>query len=135
MQSIFGWQLFLLCSQTLAHVNLFSDGQLGQILGTSFGVAGANATFDYVIVGGGTAGLTIAARLGENPALSVAVIEAGGFYELDNGNLSVIPGRASYFTGADPKNTQPLVDWGFVTTPQAVSLAICKIISASILIV
>ena len=34
---------------------------------------------DYIVVGGGTAGLTIANRLAENN--TVAVIEAGGFYE------------------------------------------------------
>ena len=33
--------------------------------------------FDYVIVGGGTAGAVIGARLSENPDLRVAVIEAG----------------------------------------------------------
>ena len=33
--------------------------------------------FDYVIVGGGTAGAVIGARLSENPDLQVAVIEAG----------------------------------------------------------
>ncbi len=33
--------------------------------------------FDYVIIGGGTAGLTIAARLTEDPAIQVAVLEAG----------------------------------------------------------
>lgn len=37
----------------------------------------ANHTFDYVIVGGGTAGLAVAARLTENPNVSVAVLEAG----------------------------------------------------------
>jgi ribulose 1,5-bisphosphate synthetase/thiazole synthase len=52
----------------------------------SFGVPGINATYDYVVVGGGTAGLTIAARLAEDLDVSVAVIEAGGFYQQDNGN-------------------------------------------------
>lgn len=79
-------------------------------------------TYDYIIVGGGTAGLTIASRLAENPGLSIAVIEAGGFYEADNGNLSVVPGYCTTFSGTDPKLTNPKVDWGFVTTPQAVSV-------------
>lgn len=52
----------------------------------SFGVPGVNGTFDYVVIGGGTAGLTLAARLAEDPDVSVAVIEAGGFYQQDNGN-------------------------------------------------
>lgn len=52
----------------------------------SFGVPGINATYDYVVIGGGTAGLTIAARLAEDPDVSVAVVEAGGFYQQDNGN-------------------------------------------------
>ncbi|KAF8311457.1 alcohol oxidase [Clavulina sp. PMI_390] len=34
--------------------------------------------FDYVIVGGGTAGLALAARLADNHNVTVAVIEAGG---------------------------------------------------------
>lgn len=33
--------------------------------------------YDYVIVGGGTAGLCVAARLTENPDVKVAVLEAG----------------------------------------------------------
>lgn len=33
--------------------------------------------FDYVIVGGGTAGLTLAARLTEEANITVGVIEAG----------------------------------------------------------
>lgn len=55
-------------------------------LGNSFGVPGSNATYDYAVVGGGTAGLAIAARLAEDNNASVAVIEAGGFYQIDNGN-------------------------------------------------
>lgn len=34
-------------------------------------------SFDYVVVGGGTAGLVVAARLTENPSVRVGVIEAG----------------------------------------------------------
>jgi choline dehydrogenase-like flavoprotein len=34
-------------------------------------------TFDYVIIGGGTAGLVLASRLTEDPAVHVAVLEAG----------------------------------------------------------
>lgn len=77
----------------------------------------------HSVLGGGTAGLTIAGRLAANPATSVAVIEAGGFYEIDNGNGSVIPALAPLqHVGSLPDDTQPLIDWGFVTVPQAVRL-------------
>lgn len=36
-----------------------------------------NKEFDFMVVGGGTAGLVVAARLSEDPAVRVAVIEAG----------------------------------------------------------
>ncbi|OAL26936.1 hypothetical protein AYO22_03880 [Fonsecaea multimorphosa] len=35
-------------------------------------------TYDYLVVGGGTAGLVVAARLTENPDVTVGVVEAGG---------------------------------------------------------
>ncbi len=97
-------------SVILAHPELFDDGQRGRILGSLFGVPDINATFDYVIVGGGTAGLTIAARLAEDLSLTVAVIEVGGFYEVDNGDLSVIPARTVFGSGSEPNNFQPLMD-------------------------
>jgi choline dehydrogenase-like flavoprotein len=34
-------------------------------------------TYDYIVIGGGTAGLTVAARLSEDPAVSVLVVETG----------------------------------------------------------
>ena len=87
----------------------------------SYGISGLNQTFDYVIVGGGTAGLTIASRLAEDSSLDIAVIEAGGFYE-DNGNTSIVPGYDSVYTGTDPADTNPNIDWGYVTVPQTVSI-------------
>lgn len=89
------------------------------LLGSHFGLPG-NATFDYVVVGGGTAGLTIASRLAEDSSKSVAVIEAGSFYEIGNGNLSEIPVYGPAFSGKSLQDIAPLVDWGFATTPQTV---------------
>ncbi|KAI4264398.1 MAG: hypothetical protein L6R42_000496, partial [Xanthoria sp. 1 TBL-2021] len=84
----------------------------------SFGFPGISATFDYVVVGGGTAGLTIASRLAADPSITVAVIEAGGFYEAA-GNTSVVPAYTTLYSGTDPADTNPAVDWGDVTVPQA----------------
>jgi choline dehydrogenase len=89
------------------------------LLGSHFGVPGFDATFDYVIVGGGTAGLAIATRLSQQ-GNQVAVVEAGGFYEMDNGNLTQIPGKAAYFIGKDPVLRNPNIDWGLETVPQVV---------------
>ena len=101
--------IFLCIASANGSANLltFVDGSIGNVLGTAFGEPGTNATFDFVICGGGTAGLTMATRLASDPAISVAVIEAGGFYEIDNGNRSTVPGYANYYTGSDPNNYQP----------------------------
>lgn len=88
----------------------------------SFGTSGKEGSFDYVIIGGGTAGLAMAARLAESRNNMVAVIEAGGFYEnYPMGNLSVIPADDIYYAGSSPSDIDLMIDWGFVTTPQEVS--------------
>ncbi len=84
------------------------------------------------VVGGGSAGLLIAARLAEDPSSSVAVVEAGSFYELDNGNGSVIPALCTLQdVGTDANITQPQIDWNYVTTPQAVGGEIHAIVTSS----
>ncbi|KAI0003891.1 glucose-methanol-choline oxidoreductase [Xylariaceae sp. FL0662B] len=88
-------------------------------IGSSFGIPGTNANYDYVVVGGGNAGLTLASRLVEQKAGSVAVIEAGTFYETGTGNITEVPGTASTWSGSSTQDWQPMADWGYITTPQA----------------
>ncbi|EFQ27331.1 GMC oxidoreductase [Colletotrichum graminicola] len=88
-------------------------------LGTSAGNIGKDATFDYVIVGGGTAGLVMANRLSSQSGVTVAVIEAGTFYQVTNPILGNTPAGDVIFAGSSPLDSNPLVDWNFVTQGQA----------------
>lgn len=81
--------------------------------------------FDYVIVGAGPGGLTLATRLSEDPSVSVAVIEAGTWSTSVTGNQSQVPAYDYFYNGKSPNDTNPLVEWGFVTTPQAVRAYLC----------
>lgn len=67
-------------------------------------------SFDYVIIGGGTAGLAVAARLAENASLTIGVIEAGGIAADDDESVD-IPAFYGRSLGG------PL-DWAFRTEPQ-----------------
>ncbi|KAF7197206.1 Dehydrogenase xptC [Pseudocercospora fuligena] len=60
-----------------------------------------NQTYDYIIVGGGTAGLTVANRLSENPDVSVLVVEYGYF---DNNWTTLIPYFARFNQERDEFN-------------------------------
>lgn len=111
----------LLISSSIALVQSQETFAAAGLIGSHFGIPYFNATFDYVVVGGGTAGLTVASRLAENASNSVAVIEAGSLYELDNGNLSTIPGYGAYWLGTAPTERNPLVDWEIYTEPMTVS--------------
>ncbi|KAJ2925508.1 hypothetical protein H1R20_g11585, partial [Candolleomyces eurysporus] len=69
-----------------------------------------NKSFDYIVVGAGTAGLTLASRLTEDEKLNVLVLEAGESH-YDDPNID-IPAQF----GATFMN--PKYDWGFPTVKQ-----------------
>ncbi|OBT49213.1 hypothetical protein VE00_00164 [Pseudogymnoascus sp. WSF 3629] len=83
------------------------------------GVPGVHTTFDYIVVGGGTAGITIAKRLAEDSSVTVAVVEAGTFYQVSEPLIAEPPGGDTTFVGT--KETEPTVDWGFFTNPDPAS--------------
>ncbi|MCY4288181.1 MAG: FAD-dependent oxidoreductase [Aestuariivita sp.] len=64
--------------------------------------------FDYIIVGGGSAGCVLAARLSEDPDVSVLLLEAGG---RDNNFLFHWPAGFA-------KMTKGIASWGWSTVPQ-----------------
>ena len=65
--------------------------------------------YDFIIVGGGTAGLVLASRLTEDPNISVLVVEAGADYRED-------PRAQTPAMHATLRKTD--ADWDFVAEPQ-----------------
>lgn len=69
-----------------------------------------NDTYDYIVIGGGSAGCVIASRLSEDPAISVCLVEAGGtdssvLIHAPVGVVAMLPTRIN--------------NWAFQTVPQA----------------
>lgn len=65
----------------------------------------------------------MAARLAAASNVSVAVVEAGSFYEFDAGNTSQVPGYgATYLSFNDLNKNYALVDYDLITANQSVSL-------------
>ena len=75
----------------------------GEQMAESFG------SYDYIIVGAGTAGCVLANRLSADPNVSVLLLEAGG---KDDYIWTKIPVGYLYCIG------NPKVDWGFKTEPE-----------------
>ncbi|KAJ5378233.1 uncharacterized protein N7496_005642 [Penicillium cataractarum] len=66
--------------------------------------------YDFVIVGGGTSGLVVAARLSEDPTVRVCVVEAGTS-RLGDPNVDMP-------TGVGKMLNNPEYDWAFQSVPQ-----------------
>jgi choline dehydrogenase-like flavoprotein len=64
---------------------------------------------EYVIIGGGTEGLVLAARLSEDPSKTIVVLE-GGKSHLEDPRVN-IPAMWTTLLGSE-------ADWQFVTVPQ-----------------
>ena len=64
--------------------------------------------YDYIIIGGGSAGCVLANRLSEDPSITVLLIEAGG---ADTNMLFRMPAGFA-------KMTKGVASWGWSTVPQ-----------------
>ncbi len=73
----------------------------------------SNNAVDYVVVGAGTAGCIVAARLAADPEVTVALLELGG---MDTNPAIYATDLNSMFSLWNPQGAE---DWGYATEPQA----------------
>ncbi|MEM1163638.1 MAG: FAD-dependent oxidoreductase, partial [Pseudomonadota bacterium] len=77
-------------------------------LGARHAAAQAAETYDYIVIGAGSAGCALAARLSQDADKSVLVLEAG---PPDESQFIHIPAAFPNLFGTE-------LDWGFITQPQ-----------------
>lgn len=63
--------------------------------------------YDYIVVGAGTAGCVVAARLAENASVNVLLLEAGGPQTV----ITDMPGNTLFLVGGE-------FDWNYHVVPQ-----------------
>ncbi|XP_039498221.1 glucose dehydrogenase [FAD, quinone] [Drosophila santomea] len=110
-------QLLILAAVSRGDVNRLVLDQLNQVglvnlieQATRPNVPRDLSTYDFIVIGAGAAGCSLAARLSENPQLSVALIEAGGVENIAH----LTPVVAGYLQ-------QTSSNWGYRSVPQKLS--------------
>jgi hypothetical protein len=88
--------------------------QAPQIMATTKLTDFIQTPFDFLIVGGGTAGLVLANRLSEESGIEVGIIEAG--------SLKLGDPKVDLPTGSGQMLSNPDYDWNFESTPQVLYL-------------